>query len=438
MVNLRSFEVPTVVKHAPGAVACLADEVKALGIKRPMLVTDGGLVKAGIAERVTDVLKAGNVDYFLFDGVIANPPIRLVNDAGMRYLGEGCDGLIGLGGGSPMDTAKAIGVVVKNGGSILEYEWADPQPIKKRIPPLITVPTTAGTGSEVTLWSVITDPARHIKYNVGGTGLIAAYVALIDPLLMLDMPAHITASTGLDALTHAIECYTCAYAQPWPDAVALWAMETLAQWLPIAFAQGHNQEARYKVAMAAMLAGMSYGTESAGAVHAMSQTAGGYYDLPHGVLTAAMLPPVMAYNYLGEPAKYARIAQAMGVNTWGMTTLEAAEAAVDAVRDFVKLLEIPSVAGAGREGRGSVHAGRHGLQRPADDRQPPRPDEEELRADLPELLRSQVRVRPGIGWARVNEKFQQRVATAGYGHGNSSRWGRADHLEVGPCDLRVG
>jgi choline dehydrogenase len=282
MVNLRSFEVPTVVKHAPGALECLADQVQALGVKRPMVVTDQGLVKAGLVERATAVLQAGAVDYVLFDGVVANPP-------------------------------------------------------------LITVPTTAGTGSEVTLWSVITDPNRHIKYNVGGTGLIAAYVALIDPLLMLDMPAHITSSTGLDALTHAIECYTCAYAQPWPDAVALWAIETLAQWLPIAFAQGHNVEARYKVAMAAMLAGMSYGTESAGAVHAMSQTAGGFYDLPHGVLTAAMLPPVMAYNYLGEPAKYARIAQAMGVNTWGMTMYEAAEAAVDAVTQFVKTLEIPSL-----------------------------------------------------------------------------------------------
>ncbi len=343
MVNLRSFEVPTVVKHAPGAVECLADQVKALGCKRPMVVTDQGLVKVGIAQRVTDVLTAANVDYLLFDGVVANPPIKLVDDAAALYQAEGCDGLIGLGGGSPMDTAKAIGVVAANGGSILAYEWADPQPITVRIPPLITVPTTAGTGSEVTLWSVITDPARHIKYNAGGTGLIAPYVALIDPLLMLDMPAHITASTGLDALTHAIECYTCAYAQPWPDAVALWAIETLAQWLPVAFAQGHNVEARYKVAMAAMLAGMSYGTESAGAVHAMSQTAGGYYDLPHGVLTAAMLPPVMAYNYLGEPAKYARIAQAMGVNTWGLTMFEAAEAAVAAVRDFVKLLEIPSV-----------------------------------------------------------------------------------------------
>ena len=343
MVNLRSFEVPTVVKHAPGAVECLADQVKALGIGRPMIVTDQGLVKAGIVDRVTEVLRGGNVDYLLFDRVVANPPIKLVDDAAVLYKAEKCDGLIGVGGGSPMDTAKAIGVVAENGGSILQYEWADPQPIVRPIPPLITVPTTAGTGSEVTLWSVITDPNRHIKYNVGGTPFIAAKMALIDPLLMLDMPAHITASTGLDALTHAIECYTCAYAQPWPDAVALWAMETLAQWLPIAFAQGHNVEARYKVAMAAMLAGMSYGTESAGAVHAMSQTAGGYYDLPHGVLTAAMLPPVMAYNYLGEPAKYARIAQAMGVNTWGMTQLEAAESAVDAVRDFVKLLEIPTV-----------------------------------------------------------------------------------------------
>ncbi len=343
MVNLRSFEVPTVVKHAPGAVECLADQVKALGIVRPMIVTDQGLVKAGIVDRVTEVLRGGNVDYLLFDRVVANPPIKLVDDAAVLYKTEKCDGLIGVGGGSPMDTAKAIGVVAENGGSILQYEWADPQPIVRPIPPLITVPTTAGTGSEVTLWSVITDPNRHIKYNVGGTPFIAAKMALIDPLLMLDMPAHITASTGLDALTHAIECYTCAYAQPWPDAVALWAMETLAQWLPIAFAQGHNVEARYKVAMAAMLAGMSYGTESAGAVHAMSQTAGGYYDLPHGVLTAAMLPPVMAYNYLGEPQKYARIAQAMGVNTWGMTQLEAAESAVDAVRDFVKLLEIPTV-----------------------------------------------------------------------------------------------
>jgi len=340
MINLRSFEVPTVVKHAPGAISMLAEIVAGLGAKRPMLVTDQGLVKAGLVDEVTGVLKAGGVDYVLFDQVVANPPIALVDCGADLYKQEHCDGLIGFGGGSPMDTAKSIGVVVENGGSILKYEWADPQPIKKRIPPLVTVPTTAGTGSEVTLWAVITDPARHIKYNVGGTGLIAAHVALLDPLLTVGMPAPITAGTGLDALTHAIECYTCAYAQPWPDAVALWAIETLAQWLPVAFAQGHNEEARYKVAMAAMLAGMSYGTESAGAVHAMSQTAGGVYNLPHGELTASILPRVMAFNYLGEPQKYARIAQAMGENTWGKSVWQAAELAVESVDRMVKTLQI--------------------------------------------------------------------------------------------------
>jgi choline dehydrogenase len=244
MINLRSFEVPTVVKHAPGAIECLADEIKALGSKRPMLVTDKGLVNAGLVEEAAKSLKAGGVDYVLFDGVVANPPIKLVDDAAATYQAEGCDGLIGYGGGSSMDTAKSIGVVVTGGGSILGYEWADPQPITKRIPPLVCVPTTAGTGSEVTLWAVITDPARKIKYNVGGTGLIAPHVSIIDPRLTLGLPPRVTAGTGMDALTHAIECYTCAYAQPWPDAVALWAIETVAQWLRLAYAQGHNEEAR--------------------------------------------------------------------------------------------------------------------------------------------------------------------------------------------------
>jgi choline dehydrogenase len=343
MINLRSFEVPTVVKHAPGAIECLADEMKALGCKRPMLVTDKGLVNAGLVDEASKSLKAGNVDYVLFEGVVANPPIKLVDDAAETYKAEGCDGLIGYGGGSSMDTAKSIGVVMTGGGSILGYEWADPQPIKKRIPPLVCVPTTAGTGSEVTLWAVITDPARKIKYNVGGTGLIAPHVALIDPRLTLGLPPRVTAGTGMDALTHAIECYTCGYAQPWPDAVALWAIETVAQWLRLAYAQGHNEEARYKMSMAAMLAGMSYGTESAGAVHAMSQTAGGVYNLPHGELTASLLAPVMAYNYMGEPYKYARIAQAMGEDTWGLSVWEAAEVAVEAVAQLTADLNIPTL-----------------------------------------------------------------------------------------------
>jgi choline dehydrogenase len=344
MVNVRSFMVPTVVKHGLGAIAKLAEEAKALGMRRPMVVTDPGLMRAGLADEATAVLRAGAVDFVLFDQVIPNPPIALVDRGAAHYVEEDCDGLIGFGGGSSLDTAKAIGVVVAHGGSIRGYEWADPNPIITRIPPMIAVPTTSGTGSEVTLWAVITDPQRKIKYNVGGTALIGPHVALLDPLLTLNLPAGVTAGTGMDALAHAIECYTCAYAQAWPDAVALQAMEYVGDYLRIAYAQGHNQEARYKMSMAAMLGGMAYGTESAGAAHAMSQTAGGVHDtVPHGPLTAWLLGPVMEYNYLGEPHKFARIARALGEETRGLTVWQAAERAVEAVYRLIKDLRIPSL-----------------------------------------------------------------------------------------------
>lgn len=343
MIDLQSFEIPTVMKHGLGAIANLADEVKSLGVNRPMLVTDQGIVQAGIADEAISVLEAGNLDHVVFDAVVANPPIAVVDRGAEIYASEGCDGLIGLGGGSSMDTAKAIGVVSMHGGSIRDYEWADPNPITQRIPPMVAVPTTAGTGSEVTLWAVITDPDRQIKYNVGGTGLIGAHVALIDPLLTLNLPAPVTAGTGMDALAHAVECYTMAYAQPFSDAVALMALEYVGQYLRIAFAQGHNEEARYKMSMAAMLGGMAYGTDSAGAAHAMSQTAGGVRDVPHGALTGRLLGPVMEYNYLGEPQRFARIAQALGEDTFGLSVWDAAERAVDAVYRLTEDVELPTL-----------------------------------------------------------------------------------------------
>jgi choline dehydrogenase len=267
----------------------------------------------------------------------------LVDEGAAIFREERCDGLIGFGGGSSMDTAKAIGVVAANGGSILDYEWADPQPIRARIPPTICVPTTAGTGSEVTLWAVITDTRRKIKFNVGGTPRIGAWLALIDPELTLDLPAPVTAGTGMDALAHAAECYTCAYAQPLSDAVALLAIEYVGQYLRVAFAQGHNAEVRYKMSMAAMLGALAYGTESAGAAHAMSQSAGGFRDAPHGPLTARLLGPVMEYNYLGEPQKFARIAQALGEDTRGLSVWQAAERAVGAVYRLTRDVEIPTL-----------------------------------------------------------------------------------------------
>ncbi len=343
MIKVRSFEIPTVMKHGVGAIQTLADEARALGMKRPLLVTDGGIVKAGLLERATAPLKAAHLPFAIYDQVRANPPIAIVDEGARLYKKEKCDGIIGFGGGSSMDTAKSIGVVAANGGSILKYEWADPQPIRKRIPPTICVPTTAGTGSEVTLWAVITDPARQIKFNVGGTGLIGAWVALIDPELTLELPPAVTAGTGMDALAHAIECYTCAYAQPLPDSVALNAMEYVAEHLRVAFAQGHNVQARYGMSMAAMLGALAYGTESAGAAHAMSQSAGGVHDVPHGALTARLLGPVMEYNYLGEPRKFARIAQALGEDTRGLSVWEAAEKAVEAVYRLTDDVEIPTL-----------------------------------------------------------------------------------------------
>lgn len=342
-MNIRSFEIPTVMKHGLGAINALADEARALGMTRPLLVTDPGVVRAGLLERAITPLKAANLSFAVFDGVAPNPPIALVDEGADLYRREECDGLIGLGGGSAMDTAKSIGVVAANGGSILDYEWASPQPIQRRIPPTLCVPTTAGTGSEVTLWAVITDPQRKIKFNVGGTALIGAWEALIDPELTFDLPPAVTAGTGMDALAHAIECYTCAYAQPLPDSTALLAMEYVARYLRVAFAQGHNVEARYKMSMAAMLGALSYGTESAGAAHAMSQSAGGVHNVPHGALTARLLGPVMEYNFKGEPEKFARIAVAMGEDIRGLSLWQAAEKAVEAVMKLTEDVQIPTL-----------------------------------------------------------------------------------------------
>jgi choline dehydrogenase len=336
--SIRSVEVPTRLVHGPGAVSRLGELAADLGVRRPMLVTDGGVVAAGLADEALRLLD----DAVLFDGVRPNPDIALVDEAAGIYREQGCDGLVGLGGGSSIDTAKGVGVVVEHGGSILEYEYGG-KPITKRISPLIAVPTTSGTGSEVTLWSVITDHERKTKFNVGGTPLIGPHVAVIDPELTLGLPPVITAATGMDALSHGIECFTCDYHQPFNDAVALLAIELVGRWLRTAYDDGSNLEARTQMAHAATLGGMSYGTESAGAAHAMSQSAGGVHDCPHGALTARVLGPVCEYNAPAAPERYARIATALGVHTAGMDPLEAALAGVEELYRLTEDVEIPSM-----------------------------------------------------------------------------------------------
>jgi len=317
--TIRSVEVPTRLVHGAGAIARLGETLRELGVTRPMLVTDPGVVAAGVAERTLEHMDNGLV----FDEVRPNPDIELVDRGAALYQREECDGLVGVGGGSSMDTAKSIGVVAEHGGSILDYEYGR-TPLSRRVPPLVAVPTTAGTGSEVTLWAVITDHDRKIKFNVGGTPLIGPHVALIDPELMLGLPPAVTAATGMDALSHAIECYTCDYHQPFNDAVALHAIELVGRWLRRAVEDGSDLEARTQMAHAATLGGMAYGTESAGAAHAMSQSAGGVHDCPHGALTARVLGPVCEYNAQADPERYARIAQGLGVDTSGLAPLDAA------------------------------------------------------------------------------------------------------------------
>jgi choline dehydrogenase len=340
--TIRSVEVPTRLVHGPGAVRRLGETLDELGVTRPLVVTDPGVVAAGLVERALETVE----DAVVFDGVRPNPDIELVDEGANVYADSGCDGLVGIGGGSSIDTAKSIGVVAGHGGSILDYEYGR-TPISRRVPALVAVPTTAGTGSEVTLWAVITDHERKIKFNVGGTPLIGPHVALIDPELMLGLPPAVTAATGMDALSHAIECYTCDYHQPFSDAVALQAIEIVGRWLRRAVEDGSDLEARTHMAHAATLGGMAYGTESAGAAHAMSQSAGGVHDCPHGALTARVLGPVCEYNVPADPERYARIAQGLGVGTSGLAPLEAALAGVEEVYRLTDDVGIPSMEGLG-------------------------------------------------------------------------------------------
>ena len=336
--TVRTVEVPNRIVHGAGAIARVGELVAELGVTRPLLVTDKGVVAAGLADATLAHLQ----NAVLFDEVRPNPDIELVGRASVAYRESGCDGLVALGGGSSMDTAKSVGVEVAHGGSIVDYEYGG-TPITTRIPPLVAVPTTAGTGSEATLWAVITDHERNIKFNVGGTALIGAHVALIDPELMLGLPPTITAATGMDALSHAIECYTCDYHQPFNDAVALLAIELVGRWLRVAYEDGSNLEARTGMAHAATLGGLAYGTESAGAAHAMSQSAGGVHECPHGALTARVLGPVCEFNAPAAPERYARIAQGLGVDVRGVSSLDAALLGVEEVYRLTDDVGIPTM-----------------------------------------------------------------------------------------------
>ncbi|MFI1772268.1 iron-containing alcohol dehydrogenase [Thalassobellus citreus] len=339
MLQNRRIYLPPLSLIGPGALNDLAEELKSLPYKKALFVTDKILVKLGVAQEVLDVLKASNIDMTLFDDVKPNPTVKNVNN-GLKLLEEnGCDFIITLGGGSPQDCGKAIGILATNKGSIEDYEGINIS--KKKSLPIIAINTTAGTASEVTINYVITDEQRHIKMVMVDKNCLVS-IAVNDPKLMLGKPAALTAATGMDALTHAIETYVTKGAFGWSDALALEAIRLISESLEKAVVDGQDLEARSQMAWGQFIAGQAFSNAGLGFVHSMAHQLGGMYDLPHGVANAILLPHVEAFNIPACAYKLKNVAKAMGIDVTDMNDIEGANIAIEAIKALSKSVGIPS------------------------------------------------------------------------------------------------
>lgn len=333
------FVLPTRIVYGAGCIQQLPDEIKQMGHKKPLIVTDKGLIAAGVVKRITNILEEAKIEYEIFDGIQPNPRDTTVMEAARFAEEKNIDMMIAIGGGSSMDTAKAVGVILKEGGQIGDYEGLGK--VTKPITDLVAIPTTVGTGSEVTFWSVITDTKRHFKMSVGSP-LIAARLALVDPDLVETLPPSIIAATGMDALTHAIEGYTCKISEPITDACGIYAIEMIGQNIRNAV-YNSDPDARGKMLLGSLIAGICFGNSDIAGVHCMGEAMGGLYDLPHGISMAIMLPYVMEYNYVACIDKFIKIAKALGENIDGLADRDAAYKAVEAVKKLNKDLAIPTL-----------------------------------------------------------------------------------------------
>lgn len=339
-LNAFDFILPTKIRFGFGISAELENEVTALGKSTILVVTDRGLVNAGIVDKVTGSLSEGmKAGLLVFDEVEPNPRDTTVQKAYETAKCQGADILVAIGGGSSMDVAKGVSVLLANGGTIGDYEGLDQ--VKIQGTPVIAIPTTVGTGSEVTFWSVITDTKRHFKMSVGST-MIAPKVALVDPDLVAGLPPAIIASTGMDALTHAIEGYTCRLAEPITDACGIYAIRYISENIRKAVFTD-DKEAKAKMLLGSLIAGICFGNSDIAAVHAMAEALGGLYDTPHGIANAIILPYIMEYNYVADTAKFAKIAEALGEPVAGIAERDAAYLAVSAVRKLNEDLNIPTL-----------------------------------------------------------------------------------------------
>ena len=333
------FFTPSVALMGLGAVDQVGEEAKKLGGKKALLVTDKGLSKAGVADQIKKLVEAAGVQVVLFDGAEPNPTDINVADGLKVYQSNQCDMIISLGGGSSHDTAKGIGIVATSGGNIRDYAGIDT--LKAPLPPYISINTTAGTASEMTRFAVVTNTDIKVKM-VFADSRITPNVAINDPLLHVGMPPGLTAATGMDALTHAVEAYITALNTPVTEACAVQAIKLVGKWLRKAVANGQDLAARDGMAYAEYLAGMAFNSAGLGIVHSMAHQPGSLLNLPHGVCNAIALPVVCEFNLISNLEKFADIAVALGEDITGLSPKEAALKAVEAIRTLSKDIGIPS------------------------------------------------------------------------------------------------
>lgn len=333
------YFLPTRNVFGEGAVEEAGGLLKGLGVCKTLIVTDKFLASSGMASDLREILNRAGVDAAIFDGAEPNPTDKNVADGVAVYKKESCDSIISLGGGSSHDCAKGIGLVVSNGGEIKDYEGVDQS--KNPMVPLMAVNTTAGTASEITRFCIITDTSRKVKMAIVDWR-VTPQISINDPNLMKGMPASLTAATGMDALTHAIEAYVSTAANPLTDSAALMAISMITKYLPKAVANGQYMKARDNMAYAQYLAGIAFNNASLGYVHAMAHQLGGYYNLPHGVCNAILLPYVEEFNLIGNLNRFKDIADAMGETIDGLSTVEAANKAIASIKQLSKHVEIPA------------------------------------------------------------------------------------------------
>ncbi|MFC9556943.1 iron-containing alcohol dehydrogenase [Rhodococcus sp. NPDC056960] len=331
--------LPRIMRIGGGAVAEIGDVVAGLGLSRPLVVTDAFLVSTGAAEQMIKTLETAGLTPRLFDGTVPDPTTDSL-DAGLAAITEhDADAVIGFGGGSPMDTAKALGILGRQGGKMRDYKA--PRDNTGPALPVIAVPTTAGSGSEATQFTVITDSLSDEKMLCPGLAFLPI-AAVIDYELTVSMPPRLTADTGVDALTHAIEAYVSTKANPFADSLALTAISTIGRTLRRAYEDGEDRDAREQMMLAATQAGIAFSNSSVGLVHGMSRPIGAHFHVAHGLSNAMLFPAVTAFSVRAAESRYADCARALGVATTGDSDTTAADNLVDALTELCRDVAVPT------------------------------------------------------------------------------------------------